>query len=199
MVYLRSGDQLMTGILAAVAGGTQNVIYAAGLYNTSYGVETSPVDYSASSAGGSSLSYNFTWLGYYRPAATGTVTLGLATSYIEYLNYFGPYQYNWGGGGSTVAYLWLGSNAVSNPTAGNANIVSNNNTATYAPSLVAGIYYPIRINLIMSLPYDSCAFYSGGVFGQCYAGYANGAFNFQSNGSTTVTNLIWYNTKTNGF
>ena len=190
----------MTGILAAVAGGTQNVIYAAGLYNTSYGVETSPIDYSAGSSGGSSLNYNFTWLGYYRPAATGTVTLGLATSYVEYLNYFGtPIQYNWLGGGSTVAYFWLGSNAVSNPTAGNANIVSNNNTATYSPSLVAGIYYPVRINLIMSLPYNPYAYYSGGPFGQYFAGYANGAFNFQSGGTTTVTNLIWYNTKTNGF
>lgn len=184
----------MSGIMAAVAGGTQNVIYAAGLYNTTYGVETSPIDYSGTSSGGATVNYNFTWLGYYRPAATGTVTLGLATSYIEYVTNYG--QYNWGGGGYTLAYLWLGPNAISNPTAGNANITSNNTTATYSPSLIAGIYYPVRINLQMSLPW------SNNVFGQFYPqydGYANGAFNFQSGGSTTVTNLIWYNTKTNGF
>lgn len=189
----------MSGIMAAVAGGTQNVIYAAGLYNTSYGVETSPIDYSASSSGGNSLYYDFTWVGYYRPAATGTVTLGLATGYVEYLNYFGPLQYNWGGGGYTVAYLWFGNTAKSGYNTGNANITSNNNTATYSPSLIAGIYYPVRIQMQMSLPYNPYAYYTGGPFGQYYAGYANGGFNFQSGGTTTVTNLIWYNTKTNGF
>jgi hypothetical protein len=182
----------MSGIMAAVAGGTQNVIYAAGLYNSSVGsADTSPIDFSASSVGGATLSYNYTWAGYYRPATTGSVTLGLATSYQEYLSGYGAF--NWGGGGSTVAYFWLGQNAISNPQAGNANITSNNNTATYAPSLVAGINYPVRINLIMSLPYDP------NLYGGFYDGYANGAFNFQSNGSTVVTNLIWYNTKTNGF
>ena len=181
----------MSGIMAAVAGGTQNVIYAAGLYNNSYGVETSPIDYSANSSGGSALYYDFTWIGYYRPAATGTVTLGLATNYTEYLTSYGPY--NWGGGGYTNAYLWLGSTAISGYTTGNANITSSNNTATYSPSLVAGIYYPVRIQLQMSLPFQA------DVFGFFYDGYASGAFNFQSGGSTTVTNLIWYNTKTNGF
>lgn len=190
MVYLWGRDKLMSGIMAAVAGGAQNIIYAAGLYNTSYGVETSPVDYSASSSGGSALSYNYTWTGYYRPAATGTVTLGLATSYIEYLSNYG--QYNWGGGGYTVAYLWLGNTAKSGYNTGNANITSNNNTATYSPSLVAGIYYPVRINMIMYLPYDNNYF-------SFYDAYANGAFNFQSGGSTNVTNLIWYNRLSNGF
>ncbi len=185
--------------MAAVAGGTQNVIYAAGLYNSSVGsADTSPINFSGSSSSGS-VTYNYTWAGYYRPAATGTVILGLATSYIEYIDYGGQTQYNWGGGGSTVARLWLGSNAVSNPTTGNANITSNNNTATYAPSLIAGIYYPVRINMIMTLPYNPDAYYSGGFFGQYYPGYANGTFNFQSGGSTTVTNLIWYNRQTNGF
>jgi hypothetical protein len=188
----------MTGIMAAIAGGTQNVIYAAGLYNSSVGLaDTSPIDFSSTSSGGSQ-SFNYTWAGYYRPAATGSVTLGLATSYQEILQNTG--NYNWGGGGSVVAYFWLGSNAVSNPQAGNANIVSNNNTATYSPSLVAGIYYPVRINMIMALPYDSEAFYRGFFANpQYYAGWAEGSFNFQSSGSTNVSGLIWYNTKTNGF
>lgn len=179
----------MTGIMAAVAGGTQNVIYAAGLYNTSYGVDTSPINFSASSSGGAE-SYNYTWVGYYRPATTGTVTLGLATNYTEYLTSYG--QYNWGGGGYSVGYLWLGNTAKSGYNTGNANITSNNNTATYSPSLTAGVYYPIRINLLMSLPYDPNYF-------SFYDGYADGSFNFQSNGSTTVSNLIWYNTLTSGF
>lgn len=189
----------MTGIMAAIAGGTQNIIYAAGLYNSSVGsADTSPIDFSASSSGGSSLSYNYTWAGYYRPATTGTVTLGLATSYQEVVQNLG--NFNWGGGGSAVAYFWLGQNAITNPQVGNANIVSNNNTATFSPSLVAGIYYPVRINMIVSLPYSSTA-YQWRFFPtpQYYPGWANGAFNFQQNGSTNVTDRIWYNTRTNGF
>ena len=197
MVYLWCGDQLMSGIMAAVAGGTQNIVYLAGLYNSSYGVETSPIDFSTNSSGGAA-SYNFTWAGYYRPASTGVVTLGLATSYQEVVQNIG--FYNWGGGGFAVAYFWLGQNAISNPQAGNANITSNNNTATYSPSLVGGLYYPIRINMIMSLPYDSQAYqWRGGFFPAYYAGWANGAFNFQQNGSTDVTGRIWYNRQTNGF
>jgi hypothetical protein len=189
----------MTGIMAAIAGGTQNIIYGAGLYNSSVGsVDTSPIDFSASSSGGGSLSYNYTWAGYYRPATTGTVTLGLATSYQEVVQFIG--NYNWGGGGFAVAYFWLGQNAISNPQVGNANIVSNNNTATYSPSLVAGIYYPVRINMIVSLPYNSQAYqWRFGFNPAYYPGWANGSFNFQQNGSTNVTDRIWYNTKTNGF
>jgi len=184
--------------MAAVAGGTQNVIYAAGLYNSSVGsVDTSPIDFSSNSSGGPQ-SFNYTWAGYYRPASTGLVTLGLSTSYQEVVQNIG--FFNWGGGGSVVAYFWLGPNAISNPQVGNANVVSNNNTSSYSPSLTAGIYYPIRINMIVSLPYDSQAYqWRGGFFPAYYPGWANGAFNFQSGGSTTVTNLIWYNTKTNGF
>ncbi len=188
----------MSGIMAAIAGSTQNVIYAAGLYNSSVGsVDTSPIDFSSNSSGGSQ-SFNYTWAGYYRPASTGSVTLGLSTSYQEVVQNLG--FFNWGGGGFVVAYFWLGQNAISNPQVGNANITSNNNTSSYSPSLVAGIYYPIRINMIVSLPYDSQAYDRGiGRFPRYYAGWANGSFNFQQNGSTTVTDRIWYNTKTNGF
>ena len=187
----------MTGIMAAIAGGTQNIIYAAGLYNSSVAlVDTSPIDFSSNSSGGSQ-SFNYTWAGYYRPAATGTVTLGLATSYQEVVQNIG--FFDWGGGGSAVAYFWLGQNAISNPQVGNANIVSNNNTSTFSPSLVAGIYYPVRINMIVNLPYDQFAYYRGFPTFQYYPGWANGSFNFLSNGSTNVSGLVWYNTRTNGF
>ena len=179
----------MSGIMAAVAGGTQNVIYAAGLYNTTYGVELSPIDYSGSSQFGE-VTYNFTWIGYYRPASTGTVALGMIGTYLEYLAGYG--QYNWGGGGSVSAYLWLGANAVSGYTAGNANVTIYNNTSSYAPSLTAGIYYPIRMQMSMYLPYNPNYF-------TFYQAYATGAFAFTSSGTSTVTNLIWYNTRTNGF
>lgn len=187
----------MTGIMVAVAGGTQNVIYAAGLYNNSYGVETSPIDYSTSSSGGTSLNFTFSWIGYFRPASTGTVNLSVAGSYTEFVQNIG--QYNWGGGGYVNGYLWLGPTAISGYNAGNANTSFYNNTGTYSPSLVAGINYPIRLQMTMVLPYDPQAYYTGGFFGQYWAGWANGAFNFLVNSSTNVTNLIWYNTRTNGF
>lgn len=188
----------MSGIMAAIAGGTQNVIYAAGLYRVASGADVSPIDFSASSSGGAGLNYDITWIGYYRPAATGTVTLGLSTSYQEVVQYIG--NYSWGGGGYARAYLWLGSTARSGYTTGNANITSNNNTATYAPSLIGGIYYPVRIQMQMSLPYNAQAYNAGSIFfPYYYAGWANGSFNFQSGGSTTVTNLIWYNSLSNGF
>ena len=79
----------MSGIMAAVAGGTQNIVYLAGLYNSSVGsADTSPIDFSTNSSGGS-VSYNYTWAGYYRPASTGVVTLGLSTSYQEVVQNIG--------------------------------------------------------------------------------------------------------------
>lgn len=179
----------MSGVMAAVAGGAQNVIYAAGLYNTSYGVETSPVDYSASSVNGA-LNFTYTWVGYYRPAATGTVAIGMAGSYAEYLSTYGPYS--WGGNGYVAAYLWLGNTAKSGYTGGNANVTIYNNTSSYSPSLIAGIYYPIRIQMTMVLPYQYPYF-------NFYTAYANGAFSFLSNGSTDTNTLIWYNRLSNGF
>ena len=78
----------MTGILAAVAGGTQNVIYAAGLYNVSLSAAAqSPIAVSGSSASGA-VTYNYSWIGYYKPTSTGSTTLSLATAYTEYINYF---------------------------------------------------------------------------------------------------------------
>ena len=179
----------MSVIMAAVAGGTQNVIYAAGLYNTTYGVEVSPIDYSGSSLS-VAVNITYTWVGYYRPAATGTVSLGMSGTYSEFLSPYGPYT--WNGGGYVNGYLWLGSTAISGYNAGNANVTMYNNTASYSPSLIAGIYYPIRLQSTMVLPRQYPYFTT-------YTAYATGAFNFQSGGSTTVTNLIWYNTKTNGF
>ena len=190
----------MTGILAAVAGGTQNVIYAAGLYNVSLSAAAqSPIAVSGSSASGA-VTYNYTWIGYYKHGSTGSVTLGLSTSYTEYINYFGQTLYNWGGGGYTIGYLWFGPTAKSGYTTGNANIVANTNTTTnYTTSMVAGIYYPIRIQMVMYLPYDPYAYYSGGQYGQYYPGYAVGGFNFQSGGNINVSGLIFYNTKSPGF
>ena len=170
----------MTGIAAAVAGGTQNVIYAAGLYNTTTGVDPAPITFSASSISGP-VSYNYTWVGYFRPTATGTATFTIASPYDEFLNGYGPY--NWGGGGNSVTYLYVGSNAI---TGVSPNLTVSDATNSYQPSLIAGIYYPIRINWQSYLPWQF------GVFGGDY--YATSSMTL-----STSAGSLFYNTKTNGF
>jgi hypothetical protein len=175
----------MSGIMAAVAGGTQNVVYRSGyLYNTSLGADPVPISSSSSSIGGTQVVLGYYWVGYYKPATTGTVSLTVTTAYTEFLTNYGVY--NWGGNGNSISYLWLGSTAVSGYTTGNANAVSNNNTGTYSPSVVAGIYYPIRLLWQTTLPYDSQVFFG-------YDGYATGSF------SLGYTGTLYYNQLSNGF
>jgi hypothetical protein len=48
--------------------------------------------------------------------------------------------------GDDGAYFWIGSNAVSGYTTGNANAVSTyNTTGTVTVAITAGVYYPIRL------------------------------------------------------
>lgn len=171
----------MTGIVAAVAGGTQNVIYASGLYNITTGVDLAPISFSASSLGGP-ISYNYTWIGYFRPATTGTATFTIASPYNEYLNGYGPY--NWGGGGYSTTYLYVGQNAIAGSS---PNLTVSDATNNYQPSLITGIYYPIRINWQSSLPYQS-----GFQFYDPY--YATSSMTL-----STSSGSLFYNTKTNGF
>ena len=82
----------MSGIMAAVAGTGQNVTYANGLFNTSYGVELSPIDIGTQSSQGGVYSVTYQWIGYYRPATSSAIQLGAVCNYAEY--------YNFSGGGS---------------------------------------------------------------------------------------------------
>jgi hypothetical protein len=91
---------------------------------------------------------------------------------------------------STVGRLWLGSNAVSGFTDGNANITATNNqTSSVNFAMTQGVYYPVRIR------WDGEYFEGGGFFG----GDASGSITFFAAGSSNVTNRIFYNTLTNGF
>lgn len=177
--------------MAAVAGVSPNVIYAAGLYgpfgptNFSIGVVAN------SQTGASSLSINYTWIGYLRPSSTGTNTITISSVWDQFTDsFFGTRNADWGGSPSSVSYVWVGSNAIAGNT-GAANQVSNNSTTTYNPSLTAGIYYPFRYNWQAFLPYSPFAFNQ---FGTDYPGWTTGSCSVSvSNGSG------FYNTKTNGF
>jgi len=176
--------------MAAAAGVSPNVIYAAGLYGP-FGPANFTITSSGTSQGGSSQSINYTWIGYLRPASTGTNTINITSVWDQFTSsFFGTVNQDWGGSPSSISYLWVGSNAIAGNT-GAANQVSNNNTTTYSPSLTAGIYYPFRYNWQAFLPYNPVAFTQ---FGTDFPGWTTG------NCSVAVSNGSgFYNTKTNGF
>jgi hypothetical protein len=86
--------------------------------------------------------FSYQWLGYFRPATTETYTFYLSSD--------------------DASYMWLGSNAISGFTTGNALI---NNGGLHGPTevsgsiaLSAGIYYPIRIQFGEMGGGDICTF-----------------------------------------
>ncbi len=172
----------MTGIMAAVAGTSQNIIYAAGLYNTSTGVDQSPINGSVNNFNlSTTVTRNYTWIGYFTPASDATVSLSLQTTATT------------GGGGgdsaSTTGRLWLGATAKSGFTDGNANITATGNQTVSANfPMLSGVRYAIRIQWVGS--------YTVGGFG---GESASGSLTFLASGSSNVTNRIFYNSLTNGF
>lgn len=135
----------MTGSTAALAGIAPNIIYAPGLVRGIYSgyagtntaffdalspfstdIDTGPVTQSFS--GSSALSA--LWRGYYRPASTGSATVGFSFSASDCVFY---------------AYIWIGSAARSGYTSDNALLQGTGGSA--AITLLAGQYYPTRIQL----------------------------------------------------
>lgn len=179
----------MSGIMTAVAGSSSNaILYTAGLYGP-FGADALPITGSSTSAGGSTVTINRTWIGYLRPASTGTNTLSIQSLWDQYVIYLGvTYAFNWGGSPSSVSRIWVGATAESGYNTGNANATSSDSTATYSPSLTAGVNYPVRYQWTATLPYDAVA-YAG-----AYPGYTTGSCSFSvSNG------VAYYNSLTNGF
>ena len=177
----------MTGIMAAAVGVSPNVIYAAGLYGP-FGPANFTISSSGTSVGGSTVTINYTWIGYLRPSVSGTNLMTINSVWDQFASFDGTtYNIDWGGSPSSVSYVWVGSNAIAGNT-GSANQVSNNSTTTYSPSLIAGIYYPVRYNWQASLPYTPNGFGGGNpgwTTGNCFVSVSNGSG--------------FYNTKTNGF
>jgi hypothetical protein len=163
----------MSGIMAAVAGIGQNIVYASGLYGPA-GVDPSPIDDSDFN--------NFTpftryWVGYYRPTGTGSVTFGLQTVWSSGQN-VGQYS---------IGYVWVGAAAKSGYNSGNAILASNDSYNTGAVSLIGGQYYPIRIEWSAYLP-DPGSFSN-----------TSGSMTFYVNSTPTLGTTVFYNTITNGF
>lgn len=169
--------------MAAVAGTSQNIIYTAGLYNTSTGVDQSPITGSVTNTtNNTNVTRNFTWIGYFTPVSDATVSLSLQTTAV-----IGDAVDS----ASTTGRLWFGATAKSGFTDGNANITATGNqtiSASFPMSL--GVKYPIRIQWVGSY------FVNFNFFGGTSA---SGSLTFLASGSSNVTNRIFYNSITNGF
>ena len=108
------------------------------------------------------------WLGYFKPTTTETYTFYTSSD--------------------DASYMWIGSNALSGFTTGNATVnnggLHGNQEASGTISLTAGTYYPIRIQ-----------------FGEQGGGDVL-TFNYATptiTKTTTVTGLVFYNSTTNNF
>jgi hypothetical protein len=171
----------MTGIMSAVVGTGQNIIYVPGLVRRQYfgyagtntaffdnaspfatDINSAPAQVSYSGSG----NFSVLWVGYYRPASAGNSTFTVSPSFSDANNY---------------NYLWVGSQAKSGYNSGNARIVGSGSASV---SLLAGHYYPIRIQLA----YDG----QGGFFDD-----PSLFFNLVINGSTSYS--VFYNSLTTGF
>ena len=166
--------------MSAVVGTGQNIIYTPGLVQRQYfgyaGTDTaffdsaSPfstiIDNPASVTYSNSGSYSVLWVGYYRPNTTGNNTFTVAPSVSDASNY---------------NYLWVGNPAKSGYNSANAQIVGSGSAAV---SLLAGHYYPIRIQLA----YDG----DGGFFDDPFLSFA-----LVINGTTSYS--VFYNSLTTGF
>ena len=185
----------MSGIMAAVAGTGQNVIYANGLFNTTYGVELSPIDIGTQSSQFGAYSVTYQWIGYYRPASSSAIQLGAVCNYAEYYYQYGfTSAYNWGGGGNSTCYIWTGNTAKSGYNAGNATAVIQNGTSGANFTATANSYVPIRIQWSTYLPYY---YYEATFYPITYFAQSNFAFTIA--GTSSVSGRIFYNSLTNGF
>jgi hypothetical protein len=141
----------MTGAVAAVLASGQNIVYVPGLVrklyfgyagtNTAYfdsttpystSINTAPIAQSWSTGAFEDEDYSGLWIGYYRPVLSGITTFAINISGTRY---------------SSVSYLWIGSTARSGYAANNALISAGSSGGSAGTSLLAGVSYPIRIQV----------------------------------------------------
>ena len=168
--------------MSVVAGSVQNIIYVPGLIRRLYtgyaGASTdwfdgrSPYDTSITQSpqtqSWSNDDYSALWQGYFRPGVSGVNTFSLEISGSRYNAY---------------AYFWLGNTALSGYASNNA-LIATTGTTSAGTSLIAGINYPIRIQV----GYED----TSGIFTS-----SNLSFTLIVNGSASYQ--TFYNQLTTGF
>ena len=186
----------MSGIMVAVSSLLPTVSYQNGLYNTSYGVELSPIDVGTQTSFSGPFSLTYQWIGYYRPASSSAIQLGAVCNYVEYyqyVNFGGPVAYNWGGGGNSTCYIWTGNIAKSGYTGANYTALIQNGTGGSNFTATANSPVPIRIQWSTVLPYQFVNAFND------YVEFAQSNFTFTIAGTSSVSGRIFYNSMTNGF
>jgi len=189
----------MSGIMVAVSSLLPTVSYANGLYNTTTGVDLSPINVGTQSSFSGPFSLTYQWIGYYRPASSSAIQLGAICNYVEYLEYTsggGAVPYNWSGGGNSTCYIWTGNTAKSGFNSGNATAVIQNGTGGSNFTATANSPVPIRIQWSTVLPYQFVN-NPGGL--NDYVLFAESNFTFTIAGTSSVSGRIFYNSLTNGF
>ena len=189
----------MSGIMVAVSSLLPAVSYANGLYNTTTGVDLSPIDVATQSSRFGPFSLTYQWIGYYRPASSGAIQLGAVCNYVEYYQYVnsgfgGPF--NWGGGGNSTCYIWTGNTAKSGYNSSNYTALIQNGTSGANFTAAANSPVPIRIQWSTTLPYQ---FVNQSGTNNDYVLYAESNFTFTIAGTSSVSGRIFYNSLTNGF
>jgi hypothetical protein len=189
----------MSGIMVAISSLLPAVNYQNGLFNTSYGVELSPIDIGTQSSFSGPFSLTYQWIGYYRPASSSAIQLGAVCNYQEYFQYTsggGASPFDWGGGGYSTCYIWTGNTAKSGFDAGNATAVISNGTGGANFTAAANSPVPIRIQWSTFLPYQFVN--NPGSFND-YVLFAQSNFAFTIGGTSSISGRIFYNSLTNGF
>ena len=189
----------MSGIMVAVSSLLPAVNYQNGLYNTSLGVDLSPIDVATQSSLSGPFSLTYQWIGYYRPVSSSAIQLGAVCNYVEYYQYTsggGAVPFNWGGGGNSTCYIWTGNTAKSGFNASNATALIQNGSGGSNFTAPINSPVPIRIQWSTVLPYQFVN--NPGSFND-YVLFAQSNFTFTIAGTSSVSGRIFYNSLTNGF
>ena len=189
----------MSGIMVAVSSLLPTVSYQNGLFNTSLGVELSPIDVATQTSQGGPFSLTYQWIGYYRPASSSAIQLGAICGYQEYYEFTsggGAVPFDWGGGGNSTCYIWTGDTAKSGWSGANYTALIQNSTGGANFTAAANSPVPIRIQWSTDLPYQFVN--NPGSFND-YILFAQSNFTFTIAGTSSVSGRIFYNSLTNGF
>jgi len=160
--------------------------YTAGIYRTAYSGwpsqnTASPTFFATGTVTGHSVVNNFD--------VSLTDVSGNHNIAYQWLGYIKPnYTGNWiftGAGVDDTMTLWIGNNAITGFTTGNAVLnLSDTSSSSGNISLTAGTYYPIRVQYANNLGSGSLSIL-----------YTNS----HATNSDTWTGLLYYNPATNGF
>jgi hypothetical protein len=163
----------MSGILAALPGVlSRPIVYTPGWFGPA-GPDPSPISRSLTNVPGP---FTETWVGYFQPNVTGTVTLGVWAT-VDNVDFF--QQYSQGS-------FWFGQTAITGFNSGNRLIFADNDYVTAPVSVTAGVYYPIRLQWDANLR-------------QGVNRFTQGQISFWLNNQSNVSGQIFYNSLTNGF